>query len=413
MRFIKKEGVSMISVGMDVSKGKSSVCILKAYGEVLAAPYEVTHTVEDLQQLVDRLHNATEDVRVVLEATGQYHWPVVHFLQSKGLFVCCVNALRMKRYCSQSLHRAKTDRIDSIKIANYGITYWSELEELKQPEQIYNELRTYSRQYYQYLNLLVKAKLNLSNLLDQTMPEIQKKMVDQGENHKLSDFVARYWHYENILKMGGKRFAKDSSKWAKKEGYRMNERQAQQIYSLAQSGIPTLPATPSTKVLIVEAVHALQNIEDARNVILAHMSELAKMLPEYETVRAMHGVGDVLAPCLIAEIGDIKRFHSNRALIAYAGIDAPPYQSGTFYGTQRSISKRGNRYLRKVGYETMQTLSRVKPQDDAVYQFMLKKEQEGKPKKVAKIAAFNKFLRIYYARVNEAQKMASDEIVAI
>ena len=60
----------MISVGMDVSKGKSFVCILKAYGEVLAAPYEGTHTVEDLQQLVDRLHNANEEVRVVLEATG-------------------------------------------------------------------------------------------------------------------------------------------------------------------------------------------------------------------------------------------------------------------------------------------------------------------------------------------------------
>lgn len=37
--------------------------------------------------------------------------------------------------------------------------------------------------------------------------------------------------------------------------------------------------------------------------------------------------------------------------------------------------------------------------DDAVYQYMLKKETEGKPKKVAKIVALNKFLRIYYARV--------------
>jgi len=47
-------------------------------------------------------------------------------------------------------------------------------------------------------------------------------------------------------------------------------------------------------------------------------------------------------------------------------------------------------------------LKTVKPtEDEAVHQFMLEKENEGKHKKVAKIAAFNKFLRIYYARVKE------------
>lgn len=39
------------------------------------------------------------------------------------------------------------------------------------------------------------------------------------------------------------------------------------------------------------------------------------------------------------------------------------------------------------------------PRDDAVYNYILKKEGEGKSKKHAKIAGLNKFLRIYYARV--------------
>lgn len=48
----------------------------------------------------------------------------------------------------------------------------------------------------------------------------------------------------------------------------------------------------------------------------------------------------------------------------------------------------------------MKCLKSVKPKEDnAVYLYMLKKEKEGKAKKVAKIAALNKFLRIYYARV--------------
>ena len=136
--------------------------------------------------------------------------------------------------------------------------------------------------------------------------------------------------------------------------------------------------------------------------IITRMKELAKSLPEYETVRSMGGVGDVLAPKLIAEIGDIRRFHNGKALIAFAGIDAPPYQSGQFTGTNRKISKRGSKVLRKIGYETMRVLKTHKaPEDDAVYRFILKKESEGKSKRQAKIAGLNKFLRIYYARVNE------------
>jgi hypothetical protein len=60
--------------------------------------------------------------------------------------------------------------------------------------------------------------------------------------------------------------------------------------------------------------------------------------------------------------------------------------------------------LRKVGYETMRYLKTTKNVEDSVYQFMIKKENEGKPKKVAKMAGLNKFLRIYYARVKELYK---------
>lgn len=51
----------------------------------------------------------------------------------------------------------------------------------------------------------------------------------------------------------------------------------------------------------------------------------------------MNGVGDVIEPRLMAEIGDVRRFHSGKALIAYTGIDAPPDQSGQFVGTKRRV----------------------------------------------------------------------------
>ena len=86
------------------------------------------------------------------------------------------------------------------------------------------------------------------------------------------------------------------------------------------------------------------------------MQMLCKTLPEYSVVRDMNCIGDVLAPRIIAEIGDVRRFRNKHSHIAYAGIDAPPYQSGAFNASERKISKRGNAYLRKTGYEIMQSL---------------------------------------------------------
>ena len=118
----------------------------------------------------------------------------------------------------------------------------------------------------------------------------------------------------------------------------------------------------------------------------------------------MGGVGNTLAPKLIAEIGDVRRFRYGKALVAFAGIDPPPYESGQFVGCNRKISKRGSASLRKVGYETMRSLKLRSRPEDPVYRYVVKKESEGKSKKSAKIAGLNKFLRIYYARVTELYK---------
>ena len=85
------------------------------------------HNIESITLLADRIKAYDEEVRVVLEATGHYHFPVTTMLAKKSVFVTCINSLRMKKYCAQSLRRAKTDAIDSIKIASYGLTYWDEL----------------------------------------------------------------------------------------------------------------------------------------------------------------------------------------------------------------------------------------------------------------------------------------------
>ena len=401
----------MISVGIDVSKGKSMVCIMKPGGEVLKTPFEMLHSMESILHLVKLINSYDEEVRVILEDTGHYHLPVVTLLVEKGIFTCCVNALRMKKFCSQSIRRAKTDKIDAVHIAQFGLTYWDELSPVKPPEDVYQELKLLARQYYQTVSMLVKAKVNLSNLLDQTMPNIKDLMNDSPGNHKLTDFVKRYYHYGHILEMGEKRFHYDYCKWAKKQGYRVYERLAKEILAIAQNGIPVLPNSPVTKAVVVEAVRVLHEIEISRDTILAQMQELAKSLPEFSIIRQMPCIGDTLAPRIIAEIGDIRRFKNKHSLIAYAGIDAPPYQSGAFNATERHISKRGNSYLRKTGYEIMQSLIQHKPIGDPVYDFICKKRLEGKCGKEAMIAGLNKFLRIYYGRVTELYIEINEQLI--
>ena len=218
---------------------------------------------------------------------------------------------------------------------------------------------------------------------------------------KLSDFVERFWHYDLITSMSLEKFTEEYLVWAEEKKYHRSRSKALTVYELASSGIPTLSSsTPSTKMLVQEAVSVLRTVDCSLSLILTRMQVLAKSLPEYTTVREMGGVGDVLAVKLIAEIGDVRRLHSAKALIAWAGIDPPPYESGQFVGSKRKITKRGSSTLRKVGYEVMRVLkSHPAPKDDAVYNYILKKESEGKSKKHAKIAGLNKFLRIYYARV--------------
>lgn len=109
----------------------------------------------------------------------------------------------------------------------------------------------------------------------------------------------------------------------------------------------------------------------------------------------------MLAPQLMAEIGDTRRFHNRKVITAFAGLDASPYQSGMIDIKSRRISKRGSSHLRKTLFQVIDIILKTSPVDEPVYLFLDKKRSEGKPYKVYMTAAANKFLRIYYARVNE------------
>ena len=129
------------------------------------------------------------------------------------------------------------------------------------------------------------------------------------------------------------------------------------------------------------------------------MNRLASMLPEYEIVMAQYGIGESFGPQLMAEIGDVRRFAGKQSLVAFAGMDPAPNDSGDKCSRSNKTTKRGSPYLRKTLFLIMSGLLEKSPADDPVYQFLDKKRREGKPYYVYMTAGANKFLRRYYGIV--------------
>ena len=77
----------MNAVGIDVSKGKSMVAILRPYGEIVASPFEVKHTASSLNSLVDLINSVEGESRIVMEHTGRYYDPIIRKLSQENLFV--------------------------------------------------------------------------------------------------------------------------------------------------------------------------------------------------------------------------------------------------------------------------------------------------------------------------------------
>ena len=394
----------MIAVGIDVSKSKSTVAILDSYGTVLATPFNMAHTQPEMNALVSRLKAFDEPVTILLEYTGHYHYPVLKKLQEEGFPVCVVNPYQMKKYGDVEIRKAKTDKKDALRIATYALEKSYKLVPYSSMEQKYEDLKFLSRQYQQRISFVSTLKVQLINMLDQTMPGITKILALKSrdpEKCALLLFIKRYKSFDEIQRIGKTRFLSTYATLMKKTPDKYAPKKGLEIYELAHDSITTRGEDPYIWGAQNQCVDLLATAQNAADEIITQMQNIAETIPEYKVLRAMNGVGDRLGPVILAEIGDIRRFHSAKALNSFAGNDAPPYQSGQFESRNRHISKRGSSALRKACFEVMQALKLTKPQDDPVYQFILKKEQEGKPYNVAKMAGVNKFLRIYYARAME------------
>lgn len=392
-------------VGIDVSKGKSTVAILSIEGEVIEEPFEINHDINGLNLLEEKLKDISkEDLKIVMEETGTYHLPVLGYLLDKGYFVVAENALKIKKYLDRGLRKAKTDKKDSYKLAEYTCDNWYKLNKVRENDETYDNLRFLSRQYINNISVQVKQKNNFSNLCDLLFPGYYQ-MLDENNFILGLEIFKKYYHPEIVTNKKQSQFIDEIDKLAKELGRKgAGITLANKIYLLAQKTISPRPNNEFAQLSAISCADALILTIKTTTTIITEMDKLARELPEYDVISEMPGCGKKLTSRVIAEIGDVRRFKNAGSIIAYAGLDALPYQSGQFEATNRHISKRGNKYLRKAGYEVMKSIKSSCRLDNDLKSYIIKKENEGKSKKVAKIAGLNKFLRMYYGIVKKKYK---------
>ena len=260
-------------------------------------------------------------------------------------------------------------------------------------------MKLLNRQYNQSIKIQTMMKNNLISLTDSVFPGINKLFTSperQSDGHeKWVDFLKAFPHKDCVAKLYLSVFKAKYKSWCSRNKYKYSESKAEEIYAYAKSVIAVLPMNDSAKLLVTQAVSQLNTILETLSSIRNEMNRIASSLTEYDTVMSMFGVGKVYGPQLIAEVGDTRRFRNRRAITAFAGLDAPPYQSGQLDVSSRHISKRGSAALRKVLFQITEVYILNKPEDEPVYQFIDKKRSEGKHYYSYRIAAANKFLRIY------------------
>ena len=314
----------MNAVGIDVSKGRSTVAVMRPFGEVAVSPFEVVHTASELGSLAKLLKSLKGETKIVMECTGAYHLPVAHTLHRAGLSVSAVNPQLTHDFGNNTIRKSRNDKLDSVKIANYALANWLDLPKYQPETEIRQSLKLHSRQYNHYNKIKTMLKNNLISLLDQTFPGLNNLFTSparESDGHeKWLDFTEHFWHCECVSSLSLKVFTERYRKWCKRSGYYCVG--ADEVHALARSCVAVMPKSESIKSLITQAAKQVNFIAETLAATAREMKRLASMLPEYDVAMEFYGVGGILAPQLMAEIGDVYNYTKEIIACALCGVRA-------------------------------------------------------------------------------------------
>lgn len=362
----------MILVGIDVASNKHDIFIMNALGEVFNKHFTIDNTRQGYKKLLEQISLAKEffkdsNVRIGLESTGHYSRNILHFLILEGYDVMFINPLltNMDRKAS-SVRKTKTDSIDAKAICMFLIRNQNDFKPYTLSSYHIDELKILVRQRKSLKKQLNQITNQLHAFLDQAFPEYHTVFKNILSNASLTLLSS----YASLSELKRVRVNTLSELLKKSSKGRHGLAKVELIKTLVKDSIGIDSA--SLSLSIKQSVQTIRTIEsqiDQINQLLEHHITESKT-----TLLSIPGVGTQTGAIILAEIGDINRFKSDDALLAYAGLDPSVYQSGNYEGSFK-ISKRGSSILRWAIFQAAKVAVIHDPVFNAYYE---KKKSEGK-----------------------------------
>ena len=339
---------------LDVAKGKSMFMLSSNAGEVLIEPTEYEHNKSSFDCINSKISelNIKNDLTIVMEATSIYHKAPERYFKENNYHVIVFNPLIGKEI-TNTIRKTKTDKQDCIKLTNL---FWkgSIPDRNYTEDEIYTRLNELSRQYYHLDEGLTRHKNRYKELLHLCFPEFELCFKD-GKIYDLTalNFIKEFSH-AYIIK----------EKRVDALAYNMaNTKKSKDVDNLKQLAN-----------IIIELTKKKDEIKN-------QMIELAKQTKSFECINSLFGIGELSAALIIAELKDITRFNNTKQINASCGLDPTIVQSGKSINYHGPISKRGNRYARKILFNCSRniiTLSAKCDRNNSIYICLLSKEKTGR-----------------------------------
>jgi transposase len=395
-------------VGLDVSKGESQIQAFLDKGKPFRKSFSVPHTLEGLSLLVNFLEEIKRETGlkppVVLEATGHYQAPVVHYLEERGYLLIIINPLISYKAKGSSLRKVKTDAVDAYLLCE--LFYKEDLEPYKKRGVQLLNLRNLTRQHENITGVMMQTKLQFQAVLEQVFPEYRGVFGDLYSVVSLLTLV-EFPSSDDILKGSEEALANKICELCKSRSFKWAREKATQLKAAAARNPFEKTVYQSHILSLGIYINILLQYKEHLSKLESEIDALAKEIEEYHIIKSIPGIGEKIAATILSEIGEIDRFNNPKKLVAFAGVDPSVFESGKFTATKNRITKRGSSRLRHALYMAVRcairdcrkkkTTDEIIPRNKRIREFYDKKREEGKPFKVAVIACVNKLLHWIYA----------------
>jgi transposase len=384
---------TILYVGIDVSKGKSDICIKDQSGNDLIQRFKIANTKADLGKLyetIERIKLKTQgnsDVVFGMEATGIYSLPLYSALRRDGYKVKLYNPIQTNGFRKMNVRKTKTDPIDAAIIAD--MLRYSEPPQVNEIKDLnLYQLRELVRIRHRLIEKQTVCKIQMIRNIDMIWPNYVSLMPKVFGTTSIT-VLKKYTVPSKMIRKSFEQFYELVRKTSRSK---ISRTKAEEIYANA-GNILTIPEIePIVSIEIKTLITQLELYDGQIQSVDEEIDEMMKVIDS--KIMSIPGIGGILGPMILGEVGNIDRFSNAKKLVAFAGLDSVVSQSGRFENKSGKISKRGSPLLRQALFLAA-NIARMN--DDVLKQFYDKKKSEGKHHYSALNAIAAKLLRIVYS----------------